>query len=270
MLLEVHQPIGHLQVRDVEDDPGIAEGRGIFAVRVDHHHMAVRRGLADPVEDQGGAGRLAGAGRAEQGEVLAEEGVDIDAGADVLGREHRADLDAGAAVSGVDLAQVLAGRGIDQRAGDRIGGHAAAEAVDAAGQPLLVALAEEIDVGQDAAGNLGILALGPHRGEQPAVADADLDLAADLPGQGDRGVFIARAFLQALEVERDGGAGAGDLQHDADRLAGVVQAVGDAHRGQIVGLRWPRIAETVHAHVRHRPRQPLLVAQDGRELRAGG
>ncbi len=41
MLLEVHQPVGHLQVGDVEDRAGVAERGGIFAVRVDHHDVAL-------------------------------------------------------------------------------------------------------------------------------------------------------------------------------------------------------------------------------------
>ena len=110
----------------------------------------VGRAFADPVQDQRGAGRLAGTGRAEQREVLAEHCIDVDAGADVGGRIDRADLDRVAPVGGVDLPEVGGGGRIDQRAGDRIAGHAAAEAVDAPGELFLVALAHEIDVGEDA------------------------------------------------------------------------------------------------------------------------
>ncbi len=183
MFLEVHQPIGHLQVADVEDQPGVAERRGIFAVRVDHDDMTLWRGLADTVEDQRGAGRLAGAGRAEQREVLAEHGVDIEPGADVVGRVDRTELDRAAPVAGIDLAQVGRRGGIDQRAGDRIAGDTALEAVQPSGQPLLVTFAEEVDRGEDAARGLRILLLVAQRRQQPAAPDLDLDLAANLSGE---------------------------------------------------------------------------------------
>src|SRR5690606_29454735 len=147
VFLEVHQPVRHLQVRDVEDLPGVAERGGIFAVRIDHHDVALRRGLADAVEDQGGAGRLASAGRAEQREVLAEHRIDVEAGADIAGGIDGPDLDRGAAVGSVDLLQIGGGRGEDQRAGDRVAGDAAAEAVDLAGELLFVPLTEEVDMG---------------------------------------------------------------------------------------------------------------------------
>src|SRR3546814_2664680 len=93
MFLEIHQPIGHGEIVDVEQRPGALEGGRIFAVRVDHHDMSLRRELADSMQDQRGAGRLAGAGRTEQREMLAEHRVDIERAADILGRIDGADLD---------------------------------------------------------------------------------------------------------------------------------------------------------------------------------
>ena len=197
VLLEVHQPVRHLQVADVEDQPGGLERRRIFAVRVDHQDVPVGRGLADAVQDQRRAGRLAGTGRAEQREVLAKHGVDIEPGADVLGGIDGADLDVRASVAGVDLLQIGGGRRIDQRARHRVARDAAAETVDAAGQLLLVAFAEEIDVGEHPA-TAAVLLLVADAGEQPRVADTDLDLAADLPGQRDRRVVIVHAFVEPL------------------------------------------------------------------------
>ena len=37
MLLEVHQPVGQLQIVDVEQFAAALERGGIFAVRIDHH-----------------------------------------------------------------------------------------------------------------------------------------------------------------------------------------------------------------------------------------
>ena len=59
MFFEIHQPIGHLQIGDVEDRAIGLERRGIFAVRIDHDDMALRRELADAVQNQRRAGRLA-------------------------------------------------------------------------------------------------------------------------------------------------------------------------------------------------------------------
>src|SRR3712207_8601285 len=65
-----------------------SEGGAIFAVRVDHDDMPFRAEVADAVHDQGGGGRLAGAGRAEQREMLAEEGIDIEGRSE----EHTSEL----------------------------------------------------------------------------------------------------------------------------------------------------------------------------------
>src|SRR3546814_12173504 len=79
------------------------EGGRIFAVRVDHHDMTLRREFADPVQDQRGAGRFAGAGRAEQREMLTEQRVDIERSEDIAGRIDGADLEMRAFVGGVEL-----------------------------------------------------------------------------------------------------------------------------------------------------------------------
>ena len=171
-------------------------------MRIDHHDVALRSGLADPVEDQRGGGRLAGAGRAEQCEVLAQQRVDVEPGRDVAGRKDRADLDRRTSVAGIDLAQVTGAGRIDQRTGDRIARHAAAERVDPPGQLFLFALTQEVDVGEDPPA-LGILSLGAHAGQQPAAPDPDLDLAANLSGQRHRGIVVVDALLQALRIERD-------------------------------------------------------------------
>jgi hypothetical protein len=82
VFFKVHQPIGHCRF-DVERLPGVAKRRKIFAVRVDHHDMAFGRHVADAVQDQRGGGRFAGAGRSQQREMLAQQRVDIEAGADI-------------------------------------------------------------------------------------------------------------------------------------------------------------------------------------------
>ena len=51
MLFEVHQPIGQLQVVDVEQLAAALERGRIFAVRVDHHDVTLGAQLRNPVED---------------------------------------------------------------------------------------------------------------------------------------------------------------------------------------------------------------------------
>ncbi len=169
MFLEVHQPIGHGQIADVEQRAIGLERGGIFAVRVDHHDMALRCELADAMKDQGRAGRLAGAGRSEQREMLAQHRIDIERGADVPGRIDIADFDVRAIVGGVDLAQVRGRYGKDPGAGWGVAGDATAEAIELAGQLLLDALAEKVDLGDDPAAGI-VEAKCADIGHEPARA----------------------------------------------------------------------------------------------------
>src|SRR3546814_4413955 len=119
--------------------------------------------------------------------MLTEQRVDIERSADIAGRIDGADLDMRAFVGGVYLLQIGAGRGIDLCAGDRIARDAAEEIMDAGGELLIVALAEEVDERDDqpfaAFGQL----LFADAGKQPDMAETHLDLSSQLAGQGDRG-----------------------------------------------------------------------------------
>src|SRR5690606_35487386 len=184
-----------------------------------------------------------------------EHRVDVETGADVAGRIDGAALDGAASVGGVDVPEVLDRRRKDQCARDRVAGDAAAEAVDLAGQLLFLALAHEVDVGEDAAVGTVILSLVAHAGEQPAVGRLDLDLTADLAGERNRRIVVVHALVEPLQVERDLRAGAGDLEHDADRLEGVVGPRGlrrrtaDSNRSWLLG-RVERL-ELVPRHLGH-------------------
>ncbi len=221
MLFEIHDPVRHLEVRDVEDHTGMAERRRIFAVRIDHDDMPLGRRLADTVQQQGRAGRFAGAGRTQQRKVLPEHGIDIDARTDVLRGIDLADRYRAASVARIDLLEVLRRRGIDHPARNGIACHTAAEAMELSGQLLLDPFAEKINIGEDGP-CLAILALIANAGEKPAIADADLDLRTDLSGHRDRWIVIFGALVEALQVDGNHRTRAGDLQHHANGLGGIL------------------------------------------------
>jgi hypothetical protein len=235
MLGEVHQPIGHLQVVDVEDRPVRSEGSGIFTMRVDHDHMALRGHFADLVQDQRRRGGLAGARRADQREVLAQHRVDVERAANVAGRIHRPDLDMCAVVRGVDLLQV--GRGDREHlcARGRIAGHAAAEIVELARQALLIALAEEVDIGDHARSRRVAQVQRTDIGDDPRGTDAHLDLAADLTGIGGDRIGIGGGSLDRGPVEQRLAGRARDRPHDADRGAGERRSRSRGRPGRVEG-----------------------------------
>ena len=72
------------------------------------------------MEDQRGRGRLAGAGRTEQREMLAEQGIDQQRGARGAGRMNRPDLDMRNVAGAEDSGRIGTGYGPNWRAGSRI------------------------------------------------------------------------------------------------------------------------------------------------------
>ena len=154
---------------------------------------------------------------AEQREMLAEHGIDIERAAHVLGRVDGADLDMGALISGEDTAQVLARHRMDRRPGHRIAGDAAAERAQRAGDGIGLALAQEIDLRHDV---VALAVEEAHRtdiGDQPAHAGAELHLAADLAGRGQRQVRLVGEQRQGRTVEPHQRGGARNLDQGADR-----------------------------------------------------
>jgi hypothetical protein len=148
---------------------------------------------------------------------LPSRGVDIEGAANVLGRIDGADLDMRALVGGEHLPHVLAGDREDLGAGRRIAGDAAAEVDQLAGLRILLAFAEEVDVGDDHA-RLAVAELeAAHVGEQPAASGLELDVAADLSGQGDARVRIAPDLGHPRGFELDRAAAAANLDHLAER-----------------------------------------------------
>ena len=133
--------------------------------------------------------------------------------ADIVGRVDGADLDVRLVRRGEDGAHVLGVDREDLVPRDRTAGDAAAEvAHPAAGR--LLAFAEEVDVGDDAA-----IVAGAKRadvGDQPAAVDLHLDLAADLAGHRHRRVLVPRKLVQLGDVHDDLRPRPGDVQHRTD------------------------------------------------------
>ena len=152
--------------------------------------------------------------------MLAEHGIDVQRGTDVARRIDRTDLDRGAIVGGIDLLEIGGRHREDLAARDGIARHAAAEFVELAGQPLLVALAEEIDLRDDAVVGSVDQAEGADVGDEPGDTDAHLDLAADRSGAGDDRIGVGGGQIESAGVEHHLAARSGDFQHDADRCPG--------------------------------------------------
>ena len=258
MFLEVHQPIGHGKVVDVEQRADALERRRIFAVRIDHHDMTLRRQFADLVQDQRGAGRFTGTGRPEQREMLAEHRIDIQRAANILGRIDGADFDMRALVGGINLFEVGAGRRKHLAARDRIAGDAAAEIRNAAGDLFLFAFAQEVDRRNDQPFAALVQLLVADTGDQPDIADADLDLRTDLPRHGDGGVGRRRQFADRHRIEQDARGRTRNIDHFADHQIVAMMVDHRRHRrrraatGQPNMLRRGRItggkSATLHIH----------------------
>ena len=217
MLLEVHQPVRHLQVADIVDRAGIPERRGIFAVGIDHHDMALRRQRADAVQDQRGGGGLAGTRRPDQCEMLAQHRIDIQRGGHVVGGIDRSYADMGTILRGVDPVQVGGGDRKHIASGHRIARHAAAEAGQRA-IGILVAFTQEVDVGGDQCAALRtVQRQRADIGDQPACPHPHLYLAANLTRCRSHRIGVRRQSFQQGAVEQDAAARSRYGQHIADR-----------------------------------------------------
>ena len=100
----------------------------VFVVRVDQEDAQVRPHLQDLAQDDGNAARLADARAAEEGEVLAQHVVDLDASTDGAVLLELPDIDRVGAGRVVDPSQPFAAEQIDLVAYDGIFGNAALKA----------------------------------------------------------------------------------------------------------------------------------------------
>jgi hypothetical protein len=222
VLLKVHEPIWHLQVRHVENLTRLAEGRRVLAVGVDHYDVTVRRVFANAVENERGAGRFTCTGRAKKREVFAQHSIDVETCADVLGREYGANGDVRTAITGIDLFKVPRGRRINHRAGDGIARYTALKAMNSPSELLFGALTQEVDMRDDPVFRPAIFALVANVSKQPCIANPDFDLTTHLACQSDRAITVLHALIEALEIESNLRAGTGYLQHYTDRQSAII------------------------------------------------
>ena len=132
--------------------PVVRNARGILPRGVRSSRVPLGRSLSpDAVQSGPRLVRFPGHPvRTEQGKMLASMArISQPAPGMSPGWEHLADGDAGTPVAGVDLFEVAGGGRIAHGARHRITRHPTLEPVDTAGQLLLAAFTEEIDMGDD-------------------------------------------------------------------------------------------------------------------------
>ena len=126
-LLEIEQPERQQQILRADDVGEIAEALTVFVVRVDQEDAEVRLLLQDLGQDERDRRRLADAGGAEDGEMLAQQLLEIDVGGDCRIEPQTPDLDGLAMLDAVDDGDVAGAKARDEVADRRIARHAALE-----------------------------------------------------------------------------------------------------------------------------------------------
>ena len=183
--------------------------------------------------------------------MLAQQRIDIQRSAHVLGGIDVADLDMRAVLGGVNLLQVGGGDGKHHAARLRKARHAATELVQLAGQALLVAFAQEIDLRSDPTVLVVEQFQRPDIGDQPRSADPHLDLATDLACAGDDRIGAQRRFVERRDVEHELAACARNVGNRADSAHGngAGQVGGHGRRCGRHGLEaaWPHIDAVSHS-----------------------
>ena len=173
-LVEVEQPERQLDVARIEHQGAVAEAAAVLVVAVEQEEAQVRPRIEDLLQDHDDAARLADAGGAEHGEVLAQHVVDVDIGADAGILQQRSDVDRVRSGQIVDEAQLAVGNQRRRIADRRIGGDAALEIRGIVGTP--PDLAHQVELGGRVIALLagdrdgGERHLGDHRDQQRGPA----------------------------------------------------------------------------------------------------
>src|SRR5262249_28592719 len=168
-LLEVHEPVGKLKLRDLDDVAVFTERRLVFAVQVEEDHVRVLE-LLHFLKDGGRGAGLPGSRRAEERDVLCEKLVGVEEEPLVLQERYRAEGEIHLPVGREDHPEVGRIGGIDGPVQHRGGGDAPLELP-------VVQDADELDVHD--------LAVHPVHLEF-VVRDAHVDVAHGAHGPDDR------------------------------------------------------------------------------------
>ena len=156
--------------------------------------------------------------------MLAEQRIDIERGANIGGWIDGANLDMRAIGGREHLLEILGIDWINSRAGYGIARNATAKLEEAIGVLGRHAFTEKIDIGND---QVAIGFRQPHRayhGDQPVIANAHLDMAADIARHRKRGIGIALEHAEDRPVERDLGSAAGNLEDASNLNGGILRA----------------------------------------------
>ena len=209
-LLEVEQPEGQPQISRRQHQRLVAEAAAIFVVWIDQKDAQVRPGLENFLKDDGDTARFSDAGGADDGEMSADELLDVDLHAHVRILLQMSDVDAVAIVGAVNHAQF---RFRQQNRGVANVGILQDAALELRRRSLRADCADEIDLG-DAAKCL--------------PADRGQNFLANFGDQSDDDAFrrhhtekfsdgCAAAALRA-DCKLDGRFGSCDPRHPADGL----------------------------------------------------
>ncbi len=130
-LFKPHQPERQVQRIGVDDHGLVGEGGGKFVVRIKDQHPKLRVCLDCLVEEKRDGGRLADAGRADDGKVLGQHRGNMDCGVDGLVLRQRADH-AAASLSGIiNALQIIGANAVGNGAKMRVAGNAGGKALRA-------------------------------------------------------------------------------------------------------------------------------------------
>jgi hypothetical protein len=240
-LLEVQKPERQIEVVRGDDLGALAEAGGVFAVDVEQQDVGLRVADEDALQDQRHDARLAGAGGAQHGEVLAQQLVQLGHRRDRGVLVDMAYANGLGEVAGIGPGKLTLAGAPDHVAERRIGGDAAAEAA------VLVRFGRLVDVPRQLADELHLgdpellvrSLVGRRRGAQRrdqrqrgGVQRVDLQQGADL------GVLHAAQAGELGGIQQDDGVAAGDRDDAPDALELAVA----------FGLRWQNCGGGIHGH----------------------
>ena len=228
--LEVEQPERQPQIARREHLRLVAEAAAVFVVRVDQEDAKVGPLVENLRQQNGDAVRLADAGGADHGKVLADKLLDVDLRRNSRVLLQRADVARPGVDAVVDQPQLAIAHQHRRLADHRIFGDAALEEGCAGGARL--DLADQVQ--QRGAAAMGILLALRALGDLGDQADDDVAAADDAEEFSDGGARRA-AGRRRDQADRD--LRAADGEHAAERFAaGARVAAGGVGLGSVIAI----------------------------------